>query len=528
MKDMAKTLYLNNFPKSQRTWEEIGKNMNTAEQCIDELLDNSISNLIVTKSKVKKIEVLIEQISPESETVYITVEDSGTGLKNLEQSMTLFETSEETARNEHGLGWKQALSASNPANDNWEIFERTNDLISNRQYIHIKAPYTMGKLPYKIINESEKEWPGHDWGRTLFKVGCDYRLFQNIVYEQEDALKLHINIYFTQVADLIYENIGLVYADILEKEDIEIKLTYKLYDQPPVSHIVTPLLPVWEDHKYLESFEFKLHCDYGSINKLPARIPFDNTTSDKYYKENMASSGVEIRLNGRLIKSNILTDIYGIKNHPQYNKFISKINIVTENPNELPKTTTMKNGFQIGEKRICSIYDWIKTNIPINNVAVRTTHLPKVTEKQCANKLAARLAQELSSEYTLGGEPVVTREYPLFKKVVKNNPPRADIFVNLPDHDQIIECKRDVAQSRDLYQLMEYCDGYYCNTGKILKDAVLVAACFPEDIKRLANFLNKKNKDLYPEIQLITWNQYEKDFKENLLKENIERKAVNH
>lgn len=366
---MSETRYLNNMPGSNKLWKEIGGNYDNAEQCINELVDNSISNIIASKSALKKIEITIEQPAADSEVVILTVEDSGTGLQNPELAMTLFESGMETTRNEHGLGWKQALSAANPNNDKWHIYERTDTLLSEKKYIHIKAPYVMGKQPYEIVSEAEAKWPGHEWGKTIFKVDCDYRLFQNIEYK-EDALKLYIPIDFKYIADLIYENIGFVYANILRDEKIDITLTYKLPEQPARSHLITPLFPLWSECNQITDQELKIECITGFIHKLENRSPFNNTTSNKYYKENMASSGVEIRLNGRLIRWNVLHEIYGIQNHPQYNKFLAQINIISENPDDLPKTTTMKNGFRIGEKRLCEIYDWIKKiyQLPVQNL----------------------------------------------------------------------------------------------------------------------------------------------------------------
>ena len=42
---------------------------------------------------------------------------------------------------------------------------------------------------------------------------------------------------------------------------------------------------------------------YGQIEKLPERMRFNNNTSSRYYKANLTSSGVELRINGRAWKT---------------------------------------------------------------------------------------------------------------------------------------------------------------------------------------------------------------------------------
>ena len=221
-----KEMYLNTTPDSNDIWKELGGNYENAEQTINELVDNAVSNLIGNAVKSKKIQITLEETNDIDQAINIYIEDSGLGIANAEQAFTLGKTGTDSVLNEHGFGLLQALSAANERNDSWDVYKRSSDNRVKNEVMHIMAPYVIGKQPYELLSDSD--WPGHEWGNTLAKVRCDFKLFQT-------------------------------------------------------------LLPVEESVR----------------------------SSSRYYKANITSSGVELRINGRAMEYNKFEEIFGIKNHPQ-------------------------------------------------------------------------------------------------------------------------------------------------------------------------------------------------------------------
>ena len=152
-------LFLENMPVSNDIWREIGGNYETAEQSINELVDNSISNILGKNTELRKIEITLEETNDIDQSIYISIEDSGMGIEDPKQAFTLGAIGTDSVFNEHGFGWKQTLSAANPDNDAWEMYLRNSVLLGDNQVMKIKAPYVIGKQKYELI--SNKKYPGH-------------------------------------------------------------------------------------------------------------------------------------------------------------------------------------------------------------------------------------------------------------------------------------------------------------------------------------------------------------------------------
>ena len=68
-----------------------------------------------------------------------------------------------------------------------------------------------------------------------------------------------------------------------------------------MTNMLTPLLPVWEEGSVKDYGEIR--CKYGNILKNPSNAI--------YYKCNMESSGVELRINGRAIEHGLFDQVWG-------------------------------------------------------------------------------------------------------------------------------------------------------------------------------------------------------------------------
>lgn len=510
-------MYLNTTPNSNDMWKEVGGNYETAEQSMNELVDNSISNILGHDTKFKKIVITLEETNDVDQAIIITIEDSGLGIKDAEEALTIGKIGSDSALNEHGFGLIQALAAANKENDAWEIYNRTPENKANHEVMHITAPYIIGKQLYKM--EPDSEWPGHEWGSTFLRVRCNYKLFQNLL-PIETSVRSSIKFDFDTVADRIYEDLGFTYSLLLEDGSLEMFLVLKHFQGPASEYRVSALAPLWTSKSELLNQELCINCSYGQINPLPDRIPFNNQTSSRYYKSNITSSGAEIRINGRVMEYNKFEEIFGIKNHPQFNSLLIQVDIVSDNRKYLPATRTTKNGFRVGDDRLMDIYKWIrKTIVPSKKPTEKPIHPKEIDFKK---KLAAILQNgyDLSHDFTLSpsGE-IATREYPVFKSILKAEYPRIDIFVDDSESNSIIEAKKETASIIDLYQIMMYCDGYYLDHEKMPDEAILVAKNFPEGVLRVVGYLNKKNEGKYPVINCKSWDDYEANFEANLIEE---------
>ena len=97
-------------------------------------------------------------------------------------------------------------------------------------------------------------------------------------------------------------------------------------------------------------------CRYGSIRR--------SKKNAFYYKGNMASSGAEIRINGRAIQHGLYNEIWGKALHPSQNRFLAQIDILSDQAEALPDTKAAKNGLREDDAKVAALFSWIRANIP--------------------------------------------------------------------------------------------------------------------------------------------------------------------
>lgn len=508
-------IFLDNMPVSNDIWKQIGGNYETAEQSINELVDNSISNILGKNSQNRKIEITLEETNDIDQSIYITIEDSGMGIENPDKTFTLGAIGTDSVFNEHGFGWKQALSAANPENDAWEMFFRNVPTLFENQVMYIKAPYVIGKQKYELL--SLKKYPGHSWENTFIKVRCNFLLFRNLI-DAEASVRNDIKFDFDTVADRIYEDLGFTYSEVLETYKIKLILTLKHSNGTEEHHEVFPLKPMYKGSVLkFSNEELHFECTQGAMEALPPRKAFNNKSSDRYYKQNITSSGVEVRINGRVVEHNLFEEIYGTKNHPTFNDWLIQVNIVSNNRADLPCTKTTKNGFRVGDEQLSKIYGWLRKNVrPTKQGLIKPIVISETEQKK---KLAEIIEKDYftDKELDLDTPPKITqREVPVFTSVLKAGYPKCDLIVNTNEKVSIIEAKKNDASIPDIYQLMMYCDGYCFDHNKMPDEAIIVANEFSEPFRRVISLLNERNKGKYPPFVWKYWNEYMENFEEVL------------
>ena len=122
---MQTSITIKNKPNANEIWEGIGGHFDSLGQIINEFLDNAVSNFIGNSTSTRSILIYLKELS-QNGSVEVKIEDSGTGIKNLDAAFTLGSRSAgETPLNEHGFGLKHALASANPENNSWKIYTRT-------------------------------------------------------------------------------------------------------------------------------------------------------------------------------------------------------------------------------------------------------------------------------------------------------------------------------------------------------------------------------------------------------------------
>ena len=199
--------------------------------------------------------------------------------------------------------------------------------------------------------------------------------------------------FFEELLRILNEHLSYTYADILEEGDARIEVVHKRLEDS-TTYVLQPLLPEWQEGS-LKKFdpekiafgdsEVEIECCYGAI--LPSEENFC------YYAANMNSSGVEIRINGRVVEYGRISSIWGKRVHPAYNSFLARINLKTDQIGALPETRTTKTGFRAGDPKRNELYKWIreKVEMPKGSVLTREQKLIRALAEKLTGKQSTHI-----------------------------------------------------------------------------------------------------------------------------------------
>lgn len=419
----------------------------------------------------REVRITIEDFNP---CVYVTVEDGGTGIEDLSNAFTLAGLgAPDTLLNEHGFGLKHALASANPGNNNWIVTTRTEADHKAGRCREVSAPYRLSVDGFN--GRYRTDWDGvlGPTG-TIVQFGCSWSMFQTL---REGRLQGDD---FKVLLECLQEELGFTYGPLLRCNRLRMRLLARDQDgNLVVDCTVKALEPEWNPENEpvalpaadydLGGGALKILCTYGTI------IPTE--TNNRYYRGNMASSGVEIRVNGRVIESGQFKKIWKNEVHPTQNLFLARIDLLTEHPAAVPATRTAKNGFRDGDKRLEELYAWIRTMVP-KPPRMSTT----AVEKMLIDLLSEQKKRTLSQPYRVSLEEYAYQT--LNEKV------RMDLFTNENGSATVYEGKKDRTQPKDVYQLRMYWDGCVVD-GIPVENGVLVAAYHSEGVRKLVEITNR-------------------------------------
>ena len=470
---------IRNNPTGHGLFAGIGDNFNSVAQVICELMDDAVSNLRANSGDSELSMRVVLSLENLGDAVEITVTDGGSGIADLSSTLTIAcRDGAQTPLNEHGFGLKHALASCDSCPDQkWSIRTRTKDDAAANQYREVKAPYSMGTSeldkPMKVRFYSGTGDLPHPTG-TSISVRCPMAKFRTVKPDRKAAQSD-----FHNLVRYIVEELRYVYAGILADTSITMEV-WEISGGEETQHT---LMPVWEEGSVKDYGEIPcnlggglltIRCKYGNILKNPSNAI--------YYKCNMESSGVELRINGRTIEHGMFDRVWGEAIHPSQNRFLVQVDLITDNPAALPATKNTKTSFCEADPRLKNLLSWIASYVPapakdVDSVELR--YVKELTAKREKDPTALR----------------VSREEPVFQKIGLKA--KVDLFVGYIDRVTIYEAKAGKTKALDLYQLRMYVDGCALDN-KPVDEAVLIAKRHSAEVKELRDILNSLTSLQFP------------------------------
>ena len=463
----------------------LGSSYSSIAQAIHELIDNAVSNFRGCPNNESNPHMIRVTVSELGEDVELSVEDSGSGIVDLDNAFRVAGTDEQhTPLNEHGQGLKQSLAYLTHHGGAWSVDTR-NDVDRDRNcYIRIAPPHNA--LDGDMFGEELPGWPGALGSTgTIIRMTCPYNVFATL----ESGVKTKP--LFTRLAAILEEDLRYTYANILDKGDASIEFIIAPKEGKASRAVLKPLLPDWKSDPAemgpvfidLGGGPVIVSGEYGHIS------PAEDAMT--HYQVGLSTSGAVISLNGRIIADGLVSDIWGKKRHPSGNDFLLRLDVQSDTLASLPETTVEKNGFRKGDPRLLALYQWIRTHIP----------LPKSKEK-----LETRLFRMLEERLRMDSAyERISSEVPAFKKLGAKD--RIDLFTCTKSGiATVYEGKARRTRTDDVYQTRRCWDGAV-HDGLTVTDAVLVGTNHPPEVHALVRYLNEQfGEDGRPyRIRLETW-----------------------
>ena len=475
-------------PDPQEIWESIGGHFDNFTQLICEFVDNSLSNFR-TKPKGKTVPNIIISLEEDNSNkkqprVDVSIEDEGEGIHNFDDAMKLGKknnTKKSTQLNEHGFGMKHALASANPENNHWRVCTRTNNDDSNGEFRILEAPYSFAiqETTAPIKDWTQTGYQFEPKSRTVVQFSCRRELFDTVQEGISGSAK------FDTCINYLIEDLGFIYSIALFNQDFSITVN---------RNVVAPQMPDIKGH-YSVSGQQKAWMgpvNLGGKGDIKISIQAVETTDKhlgRYYRHNTKCSGVEIRINGRIIEYNIFSEVFestkgqALAAHNTYNHFLVMIDLISTDKELLPKTKTSKNGFQRGTPEFTKLLRWIKNTSPAPDKKPSNQTGERELTKMYAQKLDAVLQ-------TQGKAYSVETEVECWSTLPKGKRPKIDMYVTQDADIIIYEMKKDYAGPIALFQLMMYWDGIVHDQGISPTKAYLISYTHATELKAIIAYLN--------------------------------------
>ncbi len=467
----AKKIPINNRPAANDLWKGIGGHFDSFDQILCEFVDNSVSNFTANKPVSKTIRLGFKEQAGGS--IEVTVEDSGTGIRNLDAAFCLGNRSAaESPLNEHGFGLKHALASANPANDAWQICTRTKEDFEGKVYKSVTSAYEIENFGATLIDAQTTNWPGELNGSgTHIRFSCSRELFQTI----RAGVPGNVSGFAALIA-ILAEDLGFIYAGLIQENRASIAI--RAIDKAGSVQVldIRAIQPEWKDIYDPKPSTVKVDLGHGDVRLKYQFGAIKAGSFYKYYRANMSSSGLEIRINGRVIAFNLFKEVWSKERHNMYNHLLVVVDIIADTRNALPPTRTSKNGLREGDPRLVKLYEWVRNQMPDPTKDTALAY----DEGDLFDQLAE------AKKTHLPGSKTVSREQNVYGSIKAKIP--IDLYVSHAGVVTIYEGKKDNTSVQDVYQLKMYWDGCVLD-GINPTEAILIAANHPESVLDLIGYI---------------------------------------
>lgn len=474
LNNLTKTIkseILTTTPNGGALLHGIAGNFSRLAEVIEELVDNVASNLKAHESDTTLSRLIRIEIDHIGTAVNISIQDGGTGIADLGAALTIANGAGDTVLNEHGFGLKHALASVDASpNQCWTIRTRTKKDAAANCYREVSGPYGINTMTCETK-------PGYaEFGAgtgTIVSFRCPLTMF-NTLRPKDSAVEPT----FEEMVGFLIEDLRFTYAPMFKAKLFMIRITAMKGGVTKVYDVNTPMEPNWLKKTVRElpavtkdlgsGVPLTIHCKYGEITPGQGAV--------RHYMCNMETSGVEIRLNGRAIESNVFHEIWGKKIHNTYNHLIVQVDLEYDSLDAAPSTRSSKNGFRAGDPRLEELFRWIKTNV----------ELPPQSKEAKERKLVLALKNKLLADPNIMRASMEERAYESIglKTAI-------DLFVSYLDGSvHIYEAKAGASKPEDIYQTLMYWDGCV-RDGKPADKAILIAKSHPKQVAALAEEVNR-------------------------------------
>ncbi len=450
-----------NTPSGAALFAAIGGHYATPAQAVFELLDNAIAGALAGE-EAGDILLCVKEVCGDAE---LSVSDNGAGIEDLGAALTISKCSGLSPYNEHGCGLKSALSYFCNGGGMWSIESRTAEDAARNRYRCVMSPYLAIDGAMRAGFYTGQGSIGHETG-TCVRIRCAGSRLEGL----RPATK-RTQAGFRQLMAYLEEEVAYTYAPLLASGKIRIRV---LLGEEEAPRQLTALEPAWDGTPVsvpklvtdLGGGPVTIRCCYGTIQP-------DKRTAI-YYKGNMASSGLEIRLNGRCVAHGLYASVFGKALHPSCNRFLCQIDLISEDGCALPATESTKNACVETDHRTQALFRWVRANV----------RQPETMRESLESRLVGQLAEKKRREPdTLR----VSREERTYRSIGLKG--KLDLLVSRHSGVEIYEAKAKGTKAEDLYQLRLYTDGCSMD-GMPPKESILIGERHPKEVESLVEQLN--------------------------------------
>lgn len=304
---------ISNAPNGADLFCGIAGNFTTFSQIACEFVDNSLSNLRAHGGQSDLVRCVDLRLEDRGDWVRVTIRDGGTGIQDLDNALTIAgRVGAESPLSEHGMGIKHALASVDAgATQDWSIQTRTAEDAALDRHKLVCSPYGIGTMRWTALPGK-----GDIEARTgtVITFRCPKAVFNTLNPGRSEAS-------FSKLVGYLAEALRYTYGRILRAGEFWINLTETDLDGTVRKQLINaPLEPRWIEGTQTDLPRVTVDLGGGSVT-LECRYGLVTASEEAelYYQANMATSGVELSVNGRVVEHGLFQRIF--EETPHYGNF---------------------------------------------------------------------------------------------------------------------------------------------------------------------------------------------------------------